>query len=357
MTDPASTVDVTRTARPSATLPCPGSPLLPEVPANAPGDLSPSRVTFPGEAPERGPGAATKASRREGDPADAPVDTGPRSSRRFEEIPIGLIDPDPDQVRRRIDVETDQFLGLCANVAHHGVLQPVLVRPGTTPGRYTLIAGEYRYTAAKKAGHAVIPCCIEQVPLEQNEIVLRQLSENLHRTDLSHIELARAFAWLTRPLAEGGGGLTARELARRLGKSESFVSEHKRLLELSPEDQHKLETGAISFDQARARLRKNARRTIRARNGSSLPTAGHHEPAAHATAEPIPRRLDNGYEVHREFSRRYPDTGLLVLLASPEAHTLGLETIIPALERHLHFLKLKHARSTERRDPARSPAT
>jgi ParB family transcriptional regulator, chromosome partitioning protein len=181
-----------------------------------------------------------------------------QASRRFEEIPLVLIDPDPEQVRTYKDLDDEDFAEMCTNVAQYGVLQPLLVRPGNAPGRYTLVAGEFRYEAARRAGHARLPCYIEEAPLDRTTRLLHQLSENLHRKQLSHMDLARTFHLLTLPLQDGGGGLRSCELARRLGKSEAFISEHRALMQLTPEDQQSLEAGILSFEQARMKLRKRS---------------------------------------------------------------------------------------------------
>ncbi len=273
--------------------------------------------------------------------------------RRLREIPVECIDQDPKQVRQVTDLQTDCFAELCSSVNQYGVLQAVLVRPGPASGRYTLIAGERRLEAARKAGRTTIPCQVEETALDQTEVFLRQLSENLHRADLPHLDLARAFDWLTRPKEQGGGGLRARDLARRLAKSDAFISEHKMLLGLSAEDQEKLGAGTLSFEQARAKLRKlrnsSDRTDTQALDQHARPADTMNRPK-HGASDPrgrglpadgaLPAHLENGQCVYPQYSRCYPETNLTLLVAGPESPAPALDCIIRAMERHVHYLKL-----------------
>jgi ParB/RepB/Spo0J family partition protein len=259
---------------------------------------------------------------------------------------LECIDPDPAQVRGHNNLEAEAFAEMCANVAEFGVLQPLLVRPGNHPGRYVLIAGEYRYEAARRAGHTNLPCYIEEAALDQTTLFLHQLSENLHRQALSHMDLARAFYWLTLPVADGGGGLRAAFLARRLSKSEAFISEHRALLHLSLEDQKRLEEGALSFDQARAKVRASkARKHTEADPAANDPTEG--PLASNGTnghSLKIPSRLDNGQYIYGPYSRGHTGTNLAVLIVGPDKSEPALDAVVRLVERHLHYLKLKLAR-------------
>jgi ParB/RepB/Spo0J family partition protein len=277
-------------------------------------------------------------------------------TRRFEEVSMNLIDPDPEQVRVSKGLETEAFTEMCSNVRQYGVLQPVLVQPSSRPGRYTLISGEYRYEAARKAGLRSLPCYIEEALLDPAAVLLRQLSENLHRRAISHLDLARAFHRLTLPAKEGGCGLTAKELARLLGKSNAFVSEHKVVLRLSPEDQQKLEDGTMSFDQARLKVRRRYRHHP---TDADIPTpdetgpdtkaeghAGETSSRRQRDGSPACRRerLSNGDYIFQEYSGRYLRTTLSVLVAGAEETGPDLDRVVLAVTRHLHFLKLLQQR-------------
>jgi ParB/RepB/Spo0J family partition protein len=270
--------------------------------------------------------------------------------RRFAEISMELIDPDPSQVRTNNALTSDEFEGMCANVVEHGVLQPVLVRPGSSRGRYTLIAGEFRFEAARRAGHVTLPCYVDDAPLDQSVLFLRQLSENLQRQGLPHMDLARTFQWLTLPAKEGGGGLKASELARRLGKSEAFISEHRALLQLAPEDQKKIEAGTLSFERARQKLRQqHARLDSPGQNGEPIArveginrsTRG---PNSNCNNSATGQQLENGDYVYQDYCGRHHETGLTVLVAGPHDEQPDLQQVIQAVDRHLHFLKLRQQR-------------
>lgn len=297
--------------------------------------------------------AATKfleTSRREEQPFHCTAVQTAGRSRRLAEIALELIDPDPDQVRQQNNLNTEDFAEMCANVAEHGVLQPLLLRRAAVPGRYLLIAGEFRLEAARQAGLTSLPCYIEDSPIDMTELRLLQLSENLHRQSLSHLDLARAFHWLTLPEGEGGG-LRAVDLARRLGKSEAFVSEHKKLLLLSAEDQQQMEEGKLSYDQARMKLRLQANRqrgekihlTTADWMTESTPT-DQMAPTANRSTQPSGERLDNGNYVYSRYSGSYPETSLTVTVSGPDPADPELDCVVRAVERHLHFLKIKQRR-------------
>lgn len=287
-------------------------------------------------------------------------------SRRLADIALDQIDVDPAQVRQENDLTTEVFSEMCANVAAYGILQPLLVRPGNTPGRYTLIAGEFRYEAARQAGLTTLPCCIEEASLTQTDLYLRQLSENLHRQALSHMDLARAFQWLTQR-DQDGGGLRAAELARRLGKSEAFISEHKKLMELSPADQQRLETGSLTFDEARLQLRSRSSQQETERPdrpvaqetaipAPALGSARHVSDTAERTA-PDPssqERLSNGQFVYPRYSGCHPETKLTILVSGSDSTEPDLDRVVRTLERHLHFLKLKQRRQAASPAPGSS---
>jgi len=279
-------------------------------------------------------------SRRESTLAEGLPSPSRSLTRSLKQIPLDQIDVDPDQIRRCNDLQTQEFTEMCANVAEYGILQAILVRPAPTAGRYILIAGEFRLEAARKAGHISIPCSIEEAPLDQTALVLRQLSENLQRQGLPHMDLALAFDWLTRPIEQGGGGLSGKDLAHRIGKSEAFVSEHKGLLSLSPEEQQVLAAGTLSFDQARAKLRKTSTRAKTSKASSASRNRVH----SSALAEALPEYLDKGQYVYRDYSGYYPETELIVVVAGAAEAAPSLQNAIRAVEHHLHFLKLTQAR-------------
>jgi ParB family transcriptional regulator, chromosome partitioning protein len=165
-------------------------------------------------------------------------------AQELRELPIELIAPNPGQPRHRFDEESLQRLA--DSVAERGVLQPVLVRP-RPGGSYELIAGERRWRAARLAGLAAIPAVVRDN--EDAESLELALIENVAREDLNPVEEARACAALVEDL-----GLTHKELAKRIGRSRSALSNLMRLLDLPEEVLELLERGSLSEGHGRALL-------------------------------------------------------------------------------------------------------
>jgi ParB family transcriptional regulator, chromosome partitioning protein len=160
------------------------------------------------------------------------------------ELPVDLIAPNPNQPRRHFDEETLQ--GLATSVQERGVLQPVLVRrrPG---GSYELLAGERRWRAARIAGLETIPAVIGEH--EDAESLELGLIENMVRDDLNPIEEARACAALVEEF-----GVAREDVARRIGRSRSALSNLTRLLDLPEDVLELIERGSLSEGHGRALL-------------------------------------------------------------------------------------------------------
>jgi ParB family transcriptional regulator, chromosome partitioning protein len=159
------------------------------------------------------------------------------------EVPVADITPNPHQPRVHFDEET--LSELAASIAQVGVLQPILVRP--VAGGFQLIAGERRWRAAERAGLATVPAVVRQS--DDVSAVEQALVENLHRDDLTPLEEAAAFQQLIEDFE-----LTHDEVARRVGKSRSAITNTLRLLGLPPAVQHLLADGRLSAGHARALL-------------------------------------------------------------------------------------------------------
>ncbi|MEX2107977.1 MAG: ParB/RepB/Spo0J family partition protein [Solirubrobacterales bacterium] len=160
------------------------------------------------------------------------------------ELPVGLIKPNPKQPRTRFDPEA--LAGLAASIESSGVIQPLLVRP-LLDGSYELIAGERRWRAAQEAGLEKVPAIVRDP--EQAERMQVALIENMVREDLNPVDEARACAALVDEL-----GLSKEELAQRIGRDRSTVSNLIRLLELPDEALALLESGGLSGGHGRALL-------------------------------------------------------------------------------------------------------
>lgn len=187
--------------------------------------------------------AARKSGLGRGLEALIPVD---HPSVGFAEVELSEIAPNPQQPRVRFDEES---LGeLAASITEVGVLQPIVVRPGEQEGTYVLIAGERRVRAAATAGLTSIPAVIRSA--ESDELYLSEaLIENVQRKDLSPLEEAAAYRNLLEDF-----GMTHEQVASRVGKSRSAVTNTLRLLQLPVPIQGMLEREELSAGHARALL-------------------------------------------------------------------------------------------------------
>jgi ParB family chromosome partitioning protein len=159
-------------------------------------------------------------------------------------IPVEAIEPNRYQPRSRFD--DDGLAALADSIRELGVLQPVLVRPAGHD-RFELIAGERRWRAARRAGMRMIPALVRGV--EDLASLEQAIVENLHRQDLSALEEATAYQQLVDDFA-----MTQEQIARRVGKSRSAVSNMLRLLQLPPSVQRLVADGSLSAGHARALL-------------------------------------------------------------------------------------------------------
>jgi ParB family chromosome partitioning protein len=138
------------------------------------------------------------------------------------ELPVDLIEPNPEQPRTNFDASA--LNALAGSISSAGLLQPLIVRP-VVGGRYELVAGERRWRAARKAGLDKVPAVIRTSPDDQR--LQAALIENMVREDLNPVEEARACASLVEDL-----GISKEELARRVGRSRAAISNLIRLLDL-----------------------------------------------------------------------------------------------------------------------------
>ena len=161
-----------------------------------------------------------------------------------DEVDINLISPNPRQPRKNFD--TEALNELIASIKEIGILQPPVVRV-IADGRYELIMGERRYRAAKAAGLKKIPVIIRQTA--DNELLREALIENIHRSQLNSLEEAAAYSQLLNDFA-----CTHEELAQKLGRSRSLISNTIRLMNLPASVQSKVASGVISAGHARALL-------------------------------------------------------------------------------------------------------
>ena len=170
------------------------------------------------------------------------------------DVPVGLIRSNPNQPRTRFDPAS--INSLAASLADAGVVQPLIVRP-LPDGRYELIAGERRWRAAREAGLQTVPAIVREGG--EAERLQTALIENMAREDLNPVDEARACAALVEDL-----GLSREELARRLGRSRSSISNLIRLLDLPDDVLDLLAGGVLSEGHGRAILQAKGNERRRA---------------------------------------------------------------------------------------------
>lgn len=163
---------------------------------------------------------------------------------RVQRLAVDSLSPGSSQPRQHFD--TEALEGLAASIRQHGVLQPLVVTPNGA-GKYSIIAGERRWRAAKLAKLKSVPAIVRTLQeIEQLEIAL---IENVQRVDLAPLEQAISVERLHQQF-----NLTYEQIGKRLGKSTSALSNTVRLLQLPPAAQAALTDRRINEGHARALL-------------------------------------------------------------------------------------------------------
>ena len=160
-------------------------------------------------------------------------------------VSIASINPNPHQPRNRMD--TAQLDELAASIRAHGVIQPLIVTSAAQPEQYTLIAGERRLLAARRAGLQEVPVIVREASDQQ--LLELALVENVQREDLNPLESAEAYRQLSEIF-----NLSHEEIAARVGKSRVTVTNTLRLLKLPVAVRQALVEEQISEGHARALL-------------------------------------------------------------------------------------------------------
>lgn len=170
---------------------------------------------------------------------------GPEADRdaanRVREISVRDIDTNRAQPRKSFDEAA--LRELADSIRVHGVVQPLLVRPNGS--RYTIVAGERRFRAARLAGLETVPVLAAEYDEAQMQEVA--LIENLQREDLNPVEEAAAIRFLMQQ-----HDLTQEEVSERLGKSRPAIANALRLLNLDRNVLELVRTGALSAGHGRA---------------------------------------------------------------------------------------------------------
>lgn len=159
-------------------------------------------------------------------------------------IPIEQIEPNPYQPRVTFDSEAlDE---LASSIKSIGLIQPITVRQ-IAPNKYQIISGERRYRASKIAGLKSVPIYLHKV--DDKNMLEMAIVENIQREDLDAIETALSFQRLIDEC-----NLTQEEMAFRVGKKRSSITNYLRLLKLPAEVQKLVKIGAISMGHAKVLL-------------------------------------------------------------------------------------------------------
>lgn len=156
-------------------------------------------------------------------------------------LDIDFIQPNPLQPRGLISPQS--LADLVNSIKEHGIIEPLVV--AKTPAGYQIIAGERRWRASKLAGLTSVPVLVKETTAKG--MLEMAIVENIQREDLNPIERAQAFQRLIEEF-----GLQVGEIAKRVGKSESYVSNTMRLMALPDAIKDGLISGAISEGHARA---------------------------------------------------------------------------------------------------------
>ena len=170
-----------------------------------------------------------------------------------QQIPIDQIDPNPHQLRGRI--ETSDIKELVDSIKDVGVIQPLLITQ--KEDRYILVAGLRRLEASRQAELKEVPCVVQD--LSDDDLIRYALIENLQRVDLSPLEEALALKQLI-----DTGGIDYRKAAELTGKSKTFVGERLALLQLPTDLKNAVSRGTISMKKADT-LRKVSKTNVRAK--------------------------------------------------------------------------------------------
>mgnify|MGYP001623955770 CR=1 FL=1 len=154
--------------------------------------------------------------------------------------------PNPYQPRKQF--KSEDHLSLAEAIKENGILQPLLARRINNSDYYEIIAGERRLRAAILANLATVPCLI--VDCDYEESAVYSIIENIQRSDLSFFEEAQAISQM-----QNHFGMTQEQIAKRLGKSQSALSNKLRLLKLPADVRYFIEKEGLTERHARALLK------------------------------------------------------------------------------------------------------
>lgn len=158
-------------------------------------------------------------------------------------LKLNINDIEPNREQPRKDFDEDSVSELADSIAQHGLIQPIVVTP-LSNGRYSIVAGERRWRACRIAGLYEVPVIVKDA--SKQELMEIALIENLQREDLNPVEEAFGYSSLIESF-----GLTQEQVAERMGKSRSAVTNALRLLNLNESELEALRNGVITAGHAR----------------------------------------------------------------------------------------------------------
>ena len=158
-----------------------------------------------------------------------------------EQIEMKLIRPSQFSIRDKFN-DHQEIESLITSIKEHGLLQAILIRP--YQNSFEIVAGHRRFHACKSLRWRHIPCKIKE--LSDKQAFEIQITENIQRKSMSYLEEAEAFRKYVQDL--GWGGVT--ELAKKIGKSEEYVSHRIQLLKLPQDIKEKIMLNKLSISQA-----------------------------------------------------------------------------------------------------------
>lgn len=238
--------------------------------------------------------------------------TPPEVAGTVRTLPVGALKPNRLQPRSRFD--DGELESLAESIRSQGLVQPLVVTM-EADGSYSIVAGERRWRAARRAGLEEVPVIVRGALDDRARLELA-LVENLQRSDLNALEEAEAYLALHETF-----GLSQEEIAARVGKGRTTITNALRLLKLPPEIHELLRSGQLTAGQARPLLSlanreeqialagRAAREQLSARQLERLSAA----PAARAkrpqrqvevntaaAEEKLTRRLQTKVQIHRQ---------------------------------------------------------
>lgn len=167
-----------------------------------------------------------------------------KSSAEIYNIPQDLIEPNPNQPRKRFDF--DELESLAQSIRENGILQPITVRRKDEK-RFELVAGERRLRAARLVGYTSVPAIV--IDIDCKESATFSIIENLQRQSLNFFEEAEAIERLINDYS-----MSREDVAKKLGMAQSTLSNKLRILKLPEEMRYKLSRAGLTERHARALL-------------------------------------------------------------------------------------------------------